>query len=201
MTKDMHFPWHQYALIVKLAECLNHRPRLRAGSNSSYPQFGKTALQKLVYLLQAVYDVECDYDFSLYTYGPFTSELLQDLDLVESIGAVQVLPVRKGMDGYAIKPYENAAWVTTQAKEFLEAHKCALGKLIEEYGHYSAKELEIRATMIYVEREMKGDGKPVSLDGLVRVVHDIKPYFPRDEIKSVAEELQAKEHVKVAADG
>ena len=197
MRRDLHFPWHQSALIVGLAERLNDGNRF----HGTHAQFGKTALQKLVYLLQDAYGVDCGYDFSLYTYGPFTSELLQDLDLVESVGGVEVRPVRKGIDGYHIVPHDNAAWVKAQARAFLTDNKGALGKLIEEYGHYSAKELEIRATMIYVEREMKRDSKPVSLDGLVRVVHDIKPYFPIDEIKSVAEELQAKGHVKVASDG
>ena len=46
------------------------------------PQFGRTVLQKLVYLLHVLYGVNPGYDFELYTYGPFSSQLLSDLDVV-----------------------------------------------------------------------------------------------------------------------
>ena len=188
MRRDLDFAWDRYALIVELAQRLHDR----------HPQFGKTALQKLIYLLQEVYGVDCGYDFSLYTYGPFTSQVLQDLDLVESFGGVKVNPVRKGLDGYRIEPFDNDDRVQDQAREFLNGISEDIETLVAEYGGYSAKQLEMRATTIYVEREMKRDGKPVSLDDLVRLVHDIKPYFPGDEIKSVVEELLAKGHVEVS---
>ena len=132
-------------------------------------------------------------------YGPFTSELLHDLDVVESVGGVSVTPVRTVTGGYQIDPAKNAKFINDEAKEFLNLHKDALDTLIEEYGHFTAKDLEIRATTVYVEREMNRDGKQMSLEDLVRVVHDIKPYFPKEAIKSVAEELQSKGHVEVAS--
>ena len=188
MNRDLHIPWEQYGLIVELTRRL-HKKR---------PQLGKTALQKLVYLLQDAYGVKCGYDFSLYTYGPFTSELLHDLDVVESVGGVSVTPVRTDTGGYQIDPGESAQLISDEAQEFLTAHRDAIDELINVYGHYSARELEIRATTVYVAREMKRDEKSLSFVGLVKRVHDIKPYFPVSEIKSVVEELQEKEHVEVA---
>ena len=57
MRDNLQIPWEQYGLIVDLTQRLKDKR----------PQLGKTALQKLVYLLQHVYNVECGYDFSLYT--------------------------------------------------------------------------------------------------------------------------------------
>jgi len=48
--------WDQYGLMAELAL------KLKGVS----PQFGKTVLQKLVYILQEIYRVPCGYDYILY---------------------------------------------------------------------------------------------------------------------------------------
>lgn len=47
-----------------------------------WPQFGKTVLQKLVYLLTTIYVVPTGYEHTLYTYGPFSAELASDVETV-----------------------------------------------------------------------------------------------------------------------
>jgi uncharacterized protein YwgA len=76
MKTDFEIPYDRYALIAELA----HR------SDS----LGRTSLQKKIYLLQTLFYVNLGYDFTLYTYGPFTSEILSDLDVAEAMGAVRV---------------------------------------------------------------------------------------------------------------
>ena len=80
MGCTINIPWHRYALIAELTQRLE-------GKSS---QFGKTSLQKMIYLLQELSGVTTNYQFSLYTHGPFTGQLLGDLDLVEALGAVRV---------------------------------------------------------------------------------------------------------------
>lgn len=184
---DLEIPWHRYALIVELAE------RLQVDGS----QFGKTKLQKLIYLLQVIYGVKCGYDFKLYTYGPFTSQVLQDLDQVQSLGGADVTSVLTDPGGYRIEPGKNAAQVSKMEEGFLAKHKGELDTLIEDYGAYSAKELELRATIVYVAHEMRRDGKEVTVDALTKMVHDIKLYFPEGEIRSVVVELQDNGHVEV----
>ena len=48
---------------------------------------GRTAIVKLPYLFQELYGVSLGYDFRLYTYGPFDSDVLHDLGSAESLGA------------------------------------------------------------------------------------------------------------------
>ena len=67
--------WDQYGLIAELAL------RLKGVSR----QFGKTALQKLFYILQEVYRVPLGYDYTLYNYGPYSEELADDLVFLASM--------------------------------------------------------------------------------------------------------------------
>ena len=187
----LEIPWQRYALIVELAERLQ----------TERSQFGKTKLQKLIYLLQVIYGVKCGYDFELYTYGPFTSQVLQDLDQAQSLGGVNVTLVPTDPGGYQIEPGKNAEPVTNMGAGFLAEHEDKLDGLISEYGTYSAKELELRATVVFVSRDMDRDGNEVTADALTEMVHDIKLHFPREGIRSVVKELKAKGHVRVSADG
>lgn len=91
MSFTCNLPWNQYGIIVELARRLE---------NVS-PQFGKTALQKMVYLLMEVYDVPCDYEYSLYTtYGPYSAELAANVDYVNALGGVKLYEGSKA--GYEI---------------------------------------------------------------------------------------------------
>ena len=48
-------------------------------AKSAKNAFGRTALMKLCYFLQEVKGVPLRYEFSLYSYGPFDSDVLADL--------------------------------------------------------------------------------------------------------------------------
>ena len=54
------------------------------------PQFGKTAFMKMAYLLQELYEVPLGYRFSLYTYGPYSAEVLADLEYAKLRKRVEV---------------------------------------------------------------------------------------------------------------
>ena len=52
-------------------------------------KLGRTAIMKLAYFLQTLKGVPLDYDFRLYTYGPFDSDVLSDVGQLESLGALK----------------------------------------------------------------------------------------------------------------
>ena len=52
------------------------------------PGLGRTALMKICYLLQTLGDVPLGYHFTLYSYGPFDSDVLADLASAEVLGGV-----------------------------------------------------------------------------------------------------------------
>lgn len=189
MNASFDLPWHRYALIAELAKRLN-------GVSS---QFGKTALQKLVYFLQVIYGLDCGYAYEFYSYGPFASQLLNDLDLVAHFGGVLVQPVDSEMGGYAIKPTPETDSLRGRAAEFLDNAKDVLKDLIGTYGKMTAKDLELRATIVYIERDMHRKGRPATKDEICSLVNEIKPKFSRPEIEQAVDELSGREHVRLSA--
>lgn len=189
MKVSLEIPWQRYALIAELAKRLEGR----------CPQFGKTALQKMVYLLQEVYHIDCGYDFELYTYGPFASKLLQDLDLVEHIDGVTVHPVNSLMGGYVINPGEKFDVVRKKGLGFLDRQDVekAISSLVDDFGDYSAKDLELRSTIIYVQRDFMRQGRRPSADEVNHIVKQVKPKFSDHEIRAAVDELKQKNYIEL----
>jgi uncharacterized protein YwgA len=167
----------RYAVILELVE----QCRLQETA------IGKTALQKLVYFLQELYGVDCGYDFTLYTYGPFSSQLLSDLDLLAFRGGVEVS--FDGM-GYQIVPGPASSTMRSGASDFLAQNRPAIVEVIEKFSRKSAKYLELLATTIYAQRDAASSGNPPTVDDLVSVVHGLKPHFDPESIRSAINELK-----------
>ncbi len=178
MKTSFEIPYQRYALLGEVAK--------RAGSP------GRTAMQKYLYLLQSVYGSEPLYDFSMYTYGPFSSQVLCDLDVAEAMGAVQVALTNYG---YAITPGPEANRITGLARNFLDPLKANLDELFLHFGRFNAKELELRTTIIYAFQDFKSANRP--LTDLVETVQEIKPGFTRPQIETAITELNRLGHIRV----
>ena len=191
MTMTVNIPWKRYALIAELAKRLD----------AINPQFGKTALQKLVYLLQEVYRIDCGYDFELYSYGPFDSHLLGDLDVVEHWGCVSVNRIKNTIGGYRIRPTDTVDSIRDKATEFLDDEKTrdALADLIATYGAMTARDLELRATSVYVARNLQAKDESTTMKNVCLLVGEIKPKFSEQEIAQAVAELSERKHIAVAA--
>lgn len=186
MGCKVNTPWHRYALIAELAQ------RLEAKS----AQFGKTSLQKIVYLLQELGNVSTNYHFSLYTHGPFTAQLLGDLDLVEALGAVKVQYVPAGYGGYQISPSTELKAIRDKVPEFLDENRDAIDKVVDEFGEFSAKELELRSTIVYLDRETKRSKKSLDRSGFIGLVKKIKPRFSEETIEKALVKLEKNNYLK-----
>ena len=179
---DVQQSWNQYALVAELAERMQGRP------------FGRTALQKLTYLLQELHGVETGYEFPLHTYGPYSSDLSADLDTLAAMQGVLVTPdTRHG--GYQISLGARADSVRNPGSEFVRAHAGAIGRIVEEFGGMSAKELELRATLVFAERDSRRAASLLDEEGLVEVVHEIKPHFSPQQIRGALRELRGNGHL------
>lgn len=157
------------AIIVELA----HRKTEHQG------RLGKTALMKLLYLLQEIYGVPIGYRFSLYTYGPYVSEVMSDIDYAE---AVQAINVRyEPESGYKI----SAATEPSSMPPPNEAIP-AIERLLIAFGNFNARDLELRSTIIFAHKNMKSEN-------LVALVKEIKPRFSESEIAAAVSELKHAE--------
>lgn len=189
MKSKIEIPWKRYALIAELAKRLD----------PISPQFGKTALQKLVFFLQEIYQIDCGYDFELYSYGPFDSQLLNDLDLIDNWGCVSVNRVNDTFAGYRIRPTETVDSIRKKATEFLDNGKTkqALDDLVSNYGEMTAKNLELRATTVFIASDLQKKDEPSDKEKICYIVGKIKPKFTKQEIEEAAKELIEKGHLKI----
>lgn len=185
MKLSIDLPWQNYGLVAELAFRMQDKS----------PQFGKTALQKIIYLLQELHNVKCGYEFGLYTYGPFCVELLSDLDYVQSLQGVNILYLSSGTRGYIISPGDKNEVIRQNAKDFLSEADTAIERIIAEFGEFNAKELELRSTIVYVDRDMKQN--LFSRNNFVRLVKEIKSNFSTETIQNALMELESKGYVEV----
>ena len=112
---------------------------------------GRTQLMKLCYFLQEIEQVPIQYDFRLFNYGPFDSEVLSDLGTACSQNALkeQTVIYNRGY-GYAITPGKSAENLSGALKPEL-AKKVDV--VVEAFFGEGAGELELKSTILFVDRE------------------------------------------------
>ncbi len=179
----------RYAVISQLARLYDKKGGLN---------LGKTALQKLVYFLQEVHGVPLGYEYTLYTYGPFSTGLVADLDSAAAMNYVR--PVYDAeLGGYEIKPADGADALQKQSKDWLRSVEPKLEAVFDAFRNYGAKGLELRATIVYVSREAKADNVVLDDDALVVEVHQLKPHFTDQVIRDAIGELREKGYLEGTA--
>jgi hypothetical protein len=139
---------------------------------------GRTAIMKLAYFLQVLKNVPLGYTFGLHTYGPFQSDVLDDLRYAEFFGAVKERTVSQA-EGYRyeIRPGKRCAEVKEASKAWLQRHQDAVNWVVQEFGGLKAPDLELYSTIVFVDRDNRKQGRSVSLEELAKQVRGIKPRF------------------------
>ena len=176
--------WNRLGLICSLVE-------------KNDGQAGRTALMKFVYLLKEIKGVSLDYRFTLYTYGPFDSHLLDDLSYAESLEAVESSLVRfSGGYGYQYSPGPKIGEFKDRAQGFLAKYDGEIASVVEEFGSKTAGELEMLSTIIYVDRSAKERGPRNSMDELSDKVVKIKPYLDLKDVRDEVERLRERGYLR-----
>ncbi|HUK23377.1 MAG TPA: hypothetical protein VLV49_02270 [Terriglobales bacterium] len=160
---------------------------------------GRTALMKYMYLLQAVRNVPLDYHFTLYSYGPFDSDVLADLSIAESLEAVESeLVLYSGGYGYKIRPNRDRQWLQKRAGKFINRYEEDVTWVITHFGYLTSAELELVGTIVYVDQECSV-GKHEGLQRVAELVHEIKPHFSMRKILEYAQNLADEDVLQAAA--
>jgi uncharacterized protein YwgA len=176
------YPWERYGLIVELTV------RMQAISR----QFGKTSIQKMIYLLQALYEVDYGYDFSFYTYGPYSFDLSRDLKIIEHHGGLDICFVNSETRGYLIKPGANNYLFRKKAADSIHRAGSNLDAAINEFGAYNTRDLELRSTIIYADRDSRDNKKQHCRGDFIKLIHNLKPHFELNYIENVVAGLEEK---------
>ena len=178
MDAELDVAWKRYGLIAEIIERFE----------TAKTRLGKTALQKMIFLLQRLFEVDCDYSYTLYTYGPYSADVSRDLDVVEGLaGAVVNYDI--GCAGYEIHPGSKSAELRKRAFGFLKEIGPKLDTLMADFGSFNAKDLELRSTALYL-------AKPgVDRALLIQRVHEVKPHFSVAQIETAIAELERKSYI------
>jgi hypothetical protein len=151
---------------------------------------GRTALMKYMYFLQVVRGVPLGYSFSMYSYGPFDSEVLADLSSAEMLKIVDVTPVEfAGGYGYRIRPGSRSESAKLNAEHLLTNHSKDIDWLFTVFGNLNSAELELTSTIVYVDREFAGRKQHASISDIAARVNEIKPHFTREQVQGFVENL------------
>jgi hypothetical protein len=154
---------------------------------------GRTALMKFCYLLQTIRGVPLGYRFTLYSYGPFDSNVLSDLSTAEALRAVQSsLTYYPGGYGYQIRKGECGDSILRAGEEFLGQHRGNIDWVLQEFGSHGSADLELESTIIYVDREAAIKLETLPIELLVHRVRDVKPHFAEEYVRGKASELLDK---------
>jgi uncharacterized protein YwgA len=138
---------------------------------------------KLFYFLQELKGVQLGYDFRLFTYGPFDSEVLSDLATSCNLGTVieRTVIYPRGY-GYEITPSAQAEQLSEELETESDALSSQVDEVVSEFGSFSASELELRSTILFVDREMATDNQNLTSNEIADRVRQIKPHFSHETI-------------------
>jgi len=148
---------------------------------------GKTALMKLIYILQQVYKVPLGYNYSIYTYGPYSAEVMNGIDFAEQSGliSIEIVPIGLSCTGYKLEHRDKADEAIKDVDVRLSKYKEMIREAIGAFGQKNAKELELTTTIIYAYANYydkvreSGDVD----ERIIEIVSKIKPLFQRDSIR------------------
>lgn len=153
--------------------------------------FGRTALMKCLYLLQAVRGVPLGYHFRLYTYGPFDSDVLGDLSVAERLGAVESeLLQYQGGHRYELRGGAKADQAIAHGRNYLDEYQTEVDWVVRNFASRSARDLENASTLVFTDRSATERGRALSVDELVRKVHEVKPHLSTVVIEQEARDLK-----------
>jgi uncharacterized protein YwgA len=179
MDNKSVIPWHQYTMIAYLA--------LQLGKGG---KLGKTAMQKLIYLIQALEGVPVGYSFHFYHYGPYSSDLAGDLEFVDTLQGIRIT-YDPYINMYNISAGDKAHLIIKKAEDFLEQYKGKIDRVISIFGNKRAEDLELIASIVYTGRMAQvydDDGER----SLVKRVAELKPKFSIQEIEHALNDLKTR---------
>lgn len=135
---------------------------------------GRTAIQKITYFT-SVLGVPSSYRFDMYTFGPFSSEILQDMEWLEADEIIVDESNDKKRKSF-YRPGPMASALIKEHQEFITKHKAILDMVIKGLAKADANTLELAATLDFLYRWYKASAINEPIRQLVlKRLEEIKP--------------------------
>lgn len=139
-------------------------------------QIGKTLIQKLMYFCEK--DLREDFGYTMYYYGPYSSEVTEFLNLAEATGILEI--GWEPSKGYSITAKENDSVKLVKVK-VTDAEKEVIENVVKKYGEFSALELSVIATAEF----LKENYSIVDIDNLAKTILSVKRKLDYDWVKGI----------------
>jgi len=150
---------------------------------------GKIQLQKLVYFLQE-HSNRVGYTYVIFHYGPYSFELAEDIERLNTLRVLCIEPDESGY-GYHIKPGVHCEVMTNNDDVFFDAHSQALKAVLDSFGEMTASDIELAATIHFVNAVLSDQAKGDIGDDVITAVKELKPHFGIDQIAQAMNNLPA----------
>lgn len=145
-------------------------------------KLGKKAAQKFVHILSSLSDADVGYEFSFYTYGPFSRELASDLDLLNNARILNV-SYNSFDNSYSISATEKAADVVRNLPADIRQEADRIWAI---FSGRTAKDLELTSTILFLHDD---EGIDVGGQAMIERVQSLKPKYSEAEIKTAQKEV------------
>lgn len=129
----------------------------------------RTVLMKMLYLLQEVMQVPLGYQFRFYNYGPYDARVLNDIAVAQAWNAL----IENCVEEASFYSYE--IQVGSGADAFMSQHQAIIDKYCEpiqtvasHFAQYGAAEMEIVATLVWIDQIWYRQNHRGSIDELQR---------------------------------
>lgn len=153
---------------------------------ASKAKLGRTAIMKLFFFLQESKGIDLGYRFSLYSYGPFDSDVLSDLTSAEKMNVLKSNMVYYSSGtGYEYSPGSDAHSVQALASDFLTKNRESIDWVLTTFGNKTAGQLELLSTLLFIAKF----DNPTDVGALVEQVRFVKPHFSKEQIQQGFESL------------
>ncbi len=151
-------------------------------------QLGRTIMQKLVYFLKFA-GLPLNYSFKLYHYGPFSSELLTDMDILQIRGLIEDHRVENA-SRYTLAQRGEQLLIEKDSK--INGFKDKTGEIVDLVGKLNASDMELFSTTHYIFWAYKNySGKSPQKDFVIDKVYEIKEKkFQKRQIISAFDQMK-----------
>jgi uncharacterized protein YwgA len=144
---------------------------------------GETHVQKSVFVLEDMLDLDLDFDFVLYKYGPFSFDLRDELSRLRGLGLLGLEPRYP----YGPRLFNTDAMHEREQRfpRTLSRHENTLDFVASRLGPKSVDELERIATALYVTKR-----KPsAAADDRAEMLRELKAHVTAEQALAAVEEL------------
>ncbi len=149
----------------------------------SKKKVGKTFIQKAVYVLQNWLGWNSDYKFKLHYYGPYSSDLSDDLNVLNELGLIEMI---FNGHSYDISITAEGERFTGEHLENCMSNQTQIERAISLVGHDDVRNMELIGTVLYFAKLSNNDSE------ITELVNTVKPHFTDGTIKSSIEFLRGE---------